>query len=237
MTVHLDAARWEALQKTPDPELLAHVEAGCDVCDEFLNSLPSHGGEVDRALLSLAPRAPSTDELAWARWRRRQRAPRRAAAAAAALMVLSAAAWALWSEQPAKVNTGIKGSGRAQLELRAALRSPEGTLAIVDDGAKVSASAALVFQVRSGLAGPARFFVQRGEGAPVELAQFEVSEGAQELEAERGLLGFSLSGERGPLQLWLVVSETSISSEAALHAIRDGDSDVSVAHVRVEVVE
>jgi hypothetical protein len=236
MTAHLDAARWQALQQTPDPDLLAHVEAGCDVCDEFLNSLPSHGGEVDRALLSLAPRRPSTDELAWARWRRRQRAPKRLAAAAAALMVLSAAAWALWSEQPS-ANTGIKGSGRAQLELRAAVKSSDGALAIVDEGAKVPASAALVFQVRSGLAGSARFFVQRGEGAPVELAQFEIVEGAQELEAERGLLGFSLSGERGPLQLWLVVSETSLSSEAALRAIRDGDGGVSVAHVRVEVVE
>ena len=236
MTIHLDAARWEALQKTPDPALLAHVEAGCDVCDEFLSGLPGHEGEVDRALLALVPRAPSKDELAWARWRRRQRAPKRAAAAAAALMVLSAAAWALWAEPP-PIFTGIKGSGRAQLELRAAVKSSDGALSLVEEGAKVPASAALVFQVRSGLAGPARLFVQRAEGAPVELTQLEVVEGNQELEAERGLLGFSLSGERGPVQLWLVASERPLSSEEALRAITESDKKLSVAHVRVEVVE
>lgn len=237
MTVHLDAARWEALQKTPDRALLAHVEAGCEVCDEFLATQPGFEGEVDRALLSLAPRAPSTDELAWARWRRRQRAPRRALAAAAAMMVLSAAAWALWSA-PEPVSSGLKGSGRAQLELRAALKTPRGSLTIVDEGAKVPAGAALVFQVRSSFAGPARLFVRRGEAAPVELAQFEVIEGAQELEAERGLLGFSLSGERGPLQLWLVAAEKTLSSEAALEAISAGAAEgTSVAQVSVEVVE
>ena len=67
---HLDAARWKALQEAPDEALLAHVAEGCEVCDAFLESLPGFDGEVDRALLALAPRAPSTDELSWARYRR-----------------------------------------------------------------------------------------------------------------------------------------------------------------------
>ena len=58
---HLDAARWQALQEKPDEALLAHVQEGCEVCDAFLESLPGLDGEVDRALLSLVPRAPSTD--------------------------------------------------------------------------------------------------------------------------------------------------------------------------------
>jgi hypothetical protein len=239
MSHHLDAARWRALQQKPDPALLAHLEEGCERCDEFLGTVPGYeglDGEVDRALLALTPRSASTDELAWARWRRRQRAPRRALAAAAAMTALSAAAWAFWPA-PQPVTSGLKGSGRAQLELRAALKSSEGSLAPVDDGARVPASAALVFQVRSSFAGPARFFVQRGEAAPVELAQFQVVEGAQELEAERGLLGFSLSGERGPLQLWLVACEFPFSSEDALRAIATGEAPHPVAHLRVEVVE
>ena len=237
MSVHLDPARWQALLVTPEPELLAHLEAGCDLCDDFLASVPGLEGEVDRALFALAPRPPSTDELSWARFRRRHRAPRRLFIAAAALALLASASWALFPA--AEPSSGIKGSGRAQLELRAALGASGGALTLVDDGAQVPASAALVFQVRSNFAGPARFFVQRGASAPVELAQLGLVEGAQELEAsDDGLLGFSLRGERGPLQLWLVASESPLPAEAALAAIQSGASEgVALGHVRVEVVD
>ncbi len=237
MSAHLDPARWQALLVTPDPELLAHLEAGCDTCDDFLASLPGLDGEVDRALLAVAPRARSADELSWARFRRRHRAPRRLLIAAAAVAVLASVSWALFptTEPP----SGLKGSGRPQLELRAAREAPGGALTLVDDGAQVPANAALVFQVRSNFAGPARFFVQRGARAPVELAQLGLVEGAQELEAgDDGLLGFSLRGERGPLQLWLVASESPISAEAALAAIQTGAGEgVALGHVRVEVVD
>lgn len=241
MTDHLDAARWQALQTRRDDALLAHVQEGCEVCDAFLATVPGLDGEVDRALLSLAPREPSTDELAWARQRRAQRpAPRLfiyAAAAAAAVLVAGGVWMLLPAVQPS--NTGLKGSRSAQVELRAALQSPDGALAPVSDGARVSARANLVFQVRSSLSGPARLFVQRGDAAPVELAQVGLVEGAQELElGEDGLLGFSLRGEHGPLKLWLVAAETPTSTADALTAIRaGGGEDLAVAHLQVDVVQ
>jgi hypothetical protein len=241
MSPHLDAQRWQALQAGRDEVLLAHIEEGCETCDAFLESLPGLDGEVDRALLSLVPRPPSRDELAWARFRRRQHTtPRltRWAAAAAAVLLVVLGGWAT-RRPPEQLNTGLKGSAHTQLELRAALKSAAGALTPVVDGARVPAGAALVFQVRSGLAGPARLYVQRGEAAPVELAQLGLVEGSQELElGEEGLLGFSLRGEHGPLKLWLVAAETPTTEAVALAAIQaGGGEDLAVAHLRVDVVQ
>lgn len=248
MSLHLDAPRWKALQDRRDDALLAHVQEGCEVCDAFLESVAGLDGEVDRALLALAPRPPSTDELAWARLRRHRRARpwTHFAAAAAALVLIGGGALALIPPEE-KPGTGLKGSANARLELRAALKSSNGTLTAIVDGAEVSSADALVFQVRSGVAGPARLYVQRGAAEPVELAQLGLVEGAQELEwdganesGEPGehLIGFSLSGERGPLTVWLVASETPSSAEAALAAIRVGGSEgLAVAQVRVNVVD
>jgi hypothetical protein len=158
--------------------------------------------------------------------------------AAAALVLLGfgalAFAPAAHVEQP---YAGLKGGTHGELELRAALKSSGGTLTPVDDGAAVPSRAALVFQVRSTVAGPARLFIQRGDGTPVELTQLGVVQGAQELEnGEDGLLGFSLSGERGPISLWLVAAESPTSPETALEAIRmGGENGVVVAKVRVDV--
>ncbi|MDP1829424.1 MAG: hypothetical protein Q8L48_39525 [Archangium sp.] len=249
MSLHLDAQRWRALQEKRDPALLAHLEQGCEVCDAFLESVAGLEGEVDRALLALAPRPPSTDELAWARLRRHQRARpwRHYAAAAAVLVVLGAGAWAMLPPPDELKPTGLKGSAQARLELRAALKSSNGTLTAIVDGAKVSSASALVFQVRSGVAGPARLYVQRGAAAPAELAQLGLVEGAQELEWDgadesgepgKHLIGFSLAGERGPLTVWLVASEAPSSAEAALAAIRAGGGEgLAVAQVRVNVVD
>lgn len=250
MSEHLDAQRWKALQERRDPALLAHLDQGCETCDAFLESVAGLEGEVDRALLALAPRSPSTDELAWARLRRSQRARplTRFAAAAAALVLIGAGTWAVLPPPPdSKPDPGLKGSAHARLELRAALKASNGTLTAIADGAKVSSSSALVFQVRSGVAGPARLYVQRGAAAPVELAQLGLVEGAQELEWDgadesgepgKHLIGFSLAGERGPLSVWLVASEGPSSAEAALAAIRAGGGDgLAVAQVRVDVVD
>lgn len=255
---HLTPERWQALQERRDDALLAHVQEGCELCDDFLAALPGLDGEVDRALLALAPRPPSSDELAWARFRRRQRAaPKfiRYAAAAAAVVIVGAGAWAMLPPtDPTKPDAGLKGRGTSHLELRAALKSRDGALTPVAEGARVPASAALVFQVRSGVTGLARLFVQRGDAEPIEFAQVGLIEGAQELETgdgaprgengeraprgEKRLLGFSLEGERGPLQVWLVAAEAPTSAASALAAIRaGGGDDVSVAHLRVDVVQ
>ena len=160
------------------------------------------------------------------------------AAAAAAVLAVGVGSWAL-RPTPEAARTGLKGSSHAQVELRAALKSAQGALTPVVDGAQVPSGAALVFQVRSGLAGPARLYVQRGEAEPVELAQVGLVEGSQELElGEDRLLGFSLHGEHGPLQVWLVAAETPTSAAVALDAIRAGGGvDLAVAHVRVDVVQ
>ncbi len=241
MSAHLDATRWAALQATRDDALLAHLAEGCDECDAFLASLPGYDGEVDRALLSLAPRPPSTDALSFARFRRAQRQPaRRVAFMAAAAAVVVLVAGALVLSRPAAVDsqwTGLKGSSTAQLELRGALKSARGALTPIDDGAAVPSGAALVFQVRSTVAGPARLFIQRGGGTPVELTQLGLVQGAQELElGEDGLLGFSLAGEHGPVSVWLVASEAPTSAQTALEAIRLGGQDgIVVAKLRVDV--
>jgi hypothetical protein len=237
MTGHLDAARWAALQTKPDPALLAHLAEGCDVCDEFLAAMPGPDGEVDRLLLSLAPRAASTDELAWARLRRYQRRPlMRGLLGLAAVAVLGIAAVALSRPAVEAPYSGLKGGSHGTLELRAALKSTRGLTPVVD-GAAVPSGAALVFQVRSSVAGPARLFLQRGDAQPVELTQLGLVQGAQELEnGDDGLLGFSLAGERGPLSVWLVAAEAPMSVETALEAIRaGGDDGVVVAKVRVDV--
>lgn len=245
MTRHLDGESWAKLQQQRDDELLAHVDTGCAQCDEFLATVGLEG-EVDRALLALAPRAPSTDELAWARFRRAQQAgqrrgspTRRVALAAAALLVLSAVGFVL--TRPARRDDspwdGLKGSdSRGRLELRAALKTGSGSLKPIADGAAVPSTAALVFQVRSSVSGPARLFIQRGDGAPTELTQVGLVQGAQELEQGDGLLGFALSGERGPVSVWLVAAESPMSAQTALEAIRlGGEAGVVVAKLRVDV--
>lgn len=242
MSPHLDAARWAALQATRDDALLEHLASGCEACDAFLAALPGADGDIDRVLLSLAPRAPSTDELAWARFRRRQQQPARRArvfAAAAALVALVAGGLLWRAEPPVPVDpwTGLKGSGQDALELRAAVKGARGALTPIDDGQAVSSAAALVFQVRSPMAGPARLFIQRGDGLPVELTQLGLVQGAQELErGDEGLLGFSLAGERGPVSVWLVAAEVPMSVDTALDAIKaGGDAGVVVAKLRVDV--
>jgi hypothetical protein len=242
VTVHLDAERWKALQLQRDEELLKHVAEGCEACDAFLEGLPGFDGEVDRALLSLAPRAPSTaaDLEAFKRLRRSQRKPRRlglwagAGVALAASVALAVASGAL---RPAAQWTGEKGTASTALQVRAAIKSSEGTLTPVDDGARVPQGAALVFQVRSTIAGPGQLFLQRGEAAPVALTQVGLVQGAQELErGSEGLLGVSLQGEHGPVSVWLVAAEAPMSQERALEAIRTGGTaGVVVAKVRVDV--
>jgi hypothetical protein len=244
VTVHLDTERWKALQLQRDEALLRHVAEGCDACDAFLEGLPGFDGEVDRALLSLTPRAPSTaaDLEAFKRLRRSQRKPRRLGLWAGAGMALAAALGAVVvsdSLRPATQPwTGEKGSAASTaLQVRAAIKSSRGTLTPVDDGARVPQGSALVFQVRSTIAGPGQLFLQRGEALPVALTQVGLVQGAQELErGSEGLLGVSLQGEKGPVSVWLVAAEAPMSQERALEAIRTGGTaGVIVAKVRVDV--
>lgn len=238
MTVHLDTARWAALQLQRDEALLQHVAEGCERCDAFLEGLPGFDGEVDRALLALAPRAPSPPEAleAFKALRRRQRRPRRLALWAGAAAAAFGALVAVGLRPPPPWN-GEKGTAAAVLQVRAAIQSSAGTLTPIDDGAQVPQGAALVFQVNSSIAGPGQLFLQRGEQAPVALTQVGLVHGAQELaRGGDGLLGVSLQGERGPLSVWLVAAEGQVSQERALEAIRaGGTAAVGVARVRVEV--
>lgn len=229
MTGHLDAARWAALQQQADPELLAHLEAGCDECDAFLATVssPALEGQVDALLLGLNAREPSRDELAWARFKKRSAAPSAPRRAAAALIALAAVAVLTVSAlrlrdafDGSATGPGVKGgSATPTLLLRAGMQSGS-TVRALDPGARVNGGT-LVFHVDSNVAGPARLFVQRGSAAPVELEQLGVTGGPQELlrDGPGSLLGFTLDGEHGALTFWLVAADVPFTTQQALDAI------------------
>jgi len=233
---HLDAARWAALQREPDAELLAHLESGCDECDAFLATVasPALEGQVDALLLGLHAREPSRDELAWARFKKRggtSRSRRVAAVlmAVAAVAVLSVSAVRLRDglASDGGPGDGLKGSDATPtLVMRAGLQSGS-TVRALESGARVG-SGTLVFHVDSNVSGPARLFVQRGGAAPVELEQLGVTGGAQELlrDGPGGLLGFTLDGEHGTLTFWLVAADAPFTQRQALDAIA-GVADTS----------
>ncbi|MEW6435445.1 MAG: hypothetical protein AB1730_28445 [Myxococcota bacterium] len=244
MNVHLDAARFAALLREPaaHDELLEHLAAGCDECDAFLAThADAFDGPVDALLFSLAPPAPpARDDLAWARLQRALRGPtprhRRVAVVAVAAGVALAVGVALLRPHPPATDVGVKGPGAPQLELSAAVRANEGRFEALADAARVSSHGVLVFRARSTVDGVARVFLQAGSGAPRELGVVRVRAGLHELERDDGLLGIDLSGEAGPVTVWLVVGESPMTAGEALSALQShGTSELAVAQVHVFV--
>ena len=235
---HLDARTWAALQQADDPELRAHLAEGCDVCDAFLSTVPGLEARVDAALLSVGPARARASELTWAKFKRAGVfPPRRWLAAAAAVLLVGAAVALGWPRDPSTPE-GLKGAPRSQLSLRGAFEPREGPLTFFDSGARVAASATVVVQAHSSVAGPARLFLQRGQGAPQELTSLEVTAGVQELaRADHSLLGVALHDEAGPVTLWLVAGEQPFDAADALAAIAGDDRrGLAVANLRVDVV-
>jgi hypothetical protein len=63
-----------------------------------------------------------------------------------------------------------------------------------------------------------------------------VRAGLHELERDEGLLGVDLTGEAGPVTVWVVVGEVPMTAAAALAAVHSaGTPELAVARVRVLV--
>jgi len=241
---HLDAASFAALVADPKAHraLLEHVAAGCDTCDDFLAAhADAFDGPVDALLLTLAPPAAApVDDLSWARLRRMMKAPRPAwqwaAVAAVAAGLLAVVGAGLWKPTPV-TDAGVKGLASVpRLELQAAVRAETGRFERLSDAAPVSSHAVLVFRAQSNVDGVGRVFLQRAGGAPQELGVVRVRAGLHELERDDGLLGVALSGEAGPVTVWVVVGEAPMNAAEALAALQSsGTPELAVARVRVLV--
>ncbi|WP_224246333.1 hypothetical protein [Hyalangium gracile] len=216
---HLDAHALKALSAR-DPEAVAyfreHLAAPCDACEEFLVQAPDTDlldGQLDSLLLGLAPpRQATLDEVGWMRLKRQLRAPRQLGRWAGVAGALAACLLALVfvprlmapPSQPAW--SGVKGSSRISLELVAAARGADGQLRRLDSGAPVSPDDVLLLRYHSTEAGSALLFQQVDSGAPELLGSFSLEAGTHDLAGPQGLTGVSLSGEQGPVTLWLVAS-------------------------------
>lgn len=251
---HLDATSWRALLEQASSggvstrdALVQHLSAGCEVCDAFLAAhVDDFDGELDRVLLRLTPVAQAPlDEVGWMRIRRRLKggtAPIRrwiavGSLAAAVTLVTGAVVLNSSSHPENRTSNGIKGRvGGPMLEVAAALRTGDGAFVRLDDGAHLRRDAVLVFRAESSVDGLARIYLQRGSDPPTEIGEAELRAGTHEIRTDTGLLGVSLEGERGDLNVWIVVGDGPFSSEAAVRAIQSGGSaELATARVNVNV--
>lgn len=248
-TQHLDAATWRELLAAPDAHdaLLEHMRQGCEVCDAFLASqVDDLDGAVDRALLGLSrgqdeqDEAAPLDEVGWQRLRRRlpgrSGGVRRLVGLAAAVSLAIGAGTLLGLPSTPSWDGTKGGSSGPALEVAAAVQKRGDSFVRLDDGARLTRDAVLVFQATSTIEGPARLYLQRGQSAPVELGVTELEAGTHELRTDTGLLGVSLAGEQGQLSVWIVAAERPFSHEEAFRAIEaHGSPDLAAARVRVNV--
>lgn len=216
---HLDAQALSALA-AKDPEAVAyfreHLASPCDPCEEFLAQSTTDGldGQVDALLLALAPRpAAAHDEVGWMRLKRRLRTSAHtgrwvgaAAALAACLLAVVLVPKLVKAPEQAQPWTGVKGSSRIALELAAVARGADGQLRRLDQGAAVPSEDVLLLRYHATEAGSALLFQQTGDREPELLGSFQLEAGTHDLQGPQGLAGVSLSGEEGPVTLWLVAT-------------------------------
>jgi hypothetical protein len=252
---HLDAHALRALTAR-EPEAVTyfrdHLAAPCDTCEEFLASHPGTDlldGHVDALLLGLAPRKEvPRDEVGWMRLRRRLRTsahPGRwiaVAAALAACVLAGVFVPRLIASPPTEAPwDGVKGAGRIALELAVVARSGDGQLRRLDPGASVLPEDVLLLRYHATEAGSALLFQQIGGSAPELLGRFPLEAGTHDLEGPQGLAGVSLSGDAGPVTLWLVGSPSGeeLSPDEVQRALLGGkslgDHPLSVARFDVSV--
>lgn len=253
---HLDAQALNALA-TRDPEAVAwfqeHLASPCDICEEFLAQHPGTDaldGQVDALLLGLAPRREAPlDEVGWMRLRKRLRTsahPTRrwvgvAAAVAACLLAVVLVPRLIARPSEEQPWDGVKGSRRIALELAAVARSAEGQLRRLDPGAAVHPEDVLLLRYHATEAGSALLFQQEGDGRPELLGHFSLEAGTHDLAGPQGLTGVSLSGEEGPVTLWLVAAPMGEAlspeeiQEALVGGAARGDYPLSVARFDVFV--
>jgi hypothetical protein len=224
---HLDADALRALAHR-EPEAVAyfreHLAAPCEACEDFLATHEGPGlldGQVDALLLGLAPKPaqqPRLDEVGLARVRRGLRGPLPsarhwglAAGAIAACLLAVVVVPRMRAEDPAVQQDtgwdGVKGpGGRIALELAVVARGADGSLRRLDPRSAVSDGDVLLLRYHATEAGTALLFQQRDGQAPELLGRFPLAAGTHDLAGAQGLAGVSLSGESGPVTLWLVGS-------------------------------
>ena len=252
---HLDAQALSALA-TREPEAVAyfqeHLASPCDTCEEFLAQHPGTDtldGQVDALLLGLAPpREAPLDEVGWMRLQKRLRTSSHrgrwmgvAAAVAACLLAVVLVPRLIGSPSTEQPWDGVKGSRRIALELAAVARSAEGELRRLDSGAAVPPEDVLLLRYHATEAGSALLFQQVADGKPELLGQFSLEAGTHDLAGPEGLTGVSLSGEEGPVTLWLVAAPAGEAlppeevQEALVGGTVRGDFPLSVARFDVLV--
>ncbi|WP_224368306.1 hypothetical protein [Hyalangium versicolor] len=238
---HLDAHTLRALAAR-EPEAVTHfrehLASPCDTCEEFLAQHPDTDlldGQVDLFLLSLAPaREVVRDDVGWMRLKKRLRTSNPVGrwvgvATALAACVLGAVLVPRMLAPPGNPQwTGVKGSSRITLELVAAARGADGRLRRLDPGEAVSPEDVLLLRYHSTEAGSALLFQQVGSAAPELLGNFLLEAGTHDLEGPQGLTGVSLTGEKGPVSLWLVASPAGeeLSEEGVKATLKGGTARV-----------
>lgn len=247
--MHLDDSRLAALLANPkgEQELVAHLAAGCDTCEGFLEQHADRlDGLTDQVLGSLRAARPATlDEVGWQRLRRSLRAARGAGwrlavpLAAAAALAAAVVGGVLLTRPPAD-DLGLKGeTARIQLELSAAVRTAAGDIVRVEPGAHVKAGGVLVLRYHVTEAAQATLWVQRGTAEPQRLGAVELEPGTHDLLSSRGeLMGLSLDAEQGEVAMWVVAGRapTSLTPLEARPQVDSGAlKDVAVGRVMVIV--
>ena len=222
---HLDARSLEGLARR-DAALVAyyreHLAAPCEECERFLSEHEGPwllDGEVDAVLLSLAAHGEAAlDEVGFARVRRallrrgeaRSRWSAVAGIAAGLLVVLAVD---LLARPP---DEGLKGTAPIGIELAASALEPSGRLARLDPGATVSEGDTVLLRYHATEKGAAVLLAQRDGAAPEVLATFEVLPGIHDVRGPGGLWGYSTSGVRGVVRLWLVARAGSEAPDPAV---------------------
>jgi hypothetical protein len=134
---------------------------------------------------------------------------------------------------------GVKGPARIALELAVVARSVDGQLRRLDPGAEVLAEDVLLLRYHATEAGSALLFQQVGGGTPELLGSFSLEAGTHDLEGPQGLAGVSLSGEAGPVTLWLVgaPSGEELSPEEVQEALERGTAprEIPLSMARFDV--
>lgn len=232
---HLDETSIAALLDGTSPvpaEFRAHLQEPCEECERFLEKCSALDGEVDAALLRLAPRveapqapqAPNDfDEVGFQRvWR--QVKPRGgryfvpAFAAAAAVLAIGVFTALRPAVDPAG---GLKGNPRIAVELSAAMQDSAGVVRRVEPGEVLPSTGVLLLRYHATEEGQAILLRRASAGPPEPLGTFALVPGTHDLRAGADLAGIPLSSGGGDLALYLVAAPfaEALTLESARAAI------------------
>lgn len=150
--MHLDEERYEAMLagRPVSPELAAHLEEDCEICDAFLASRETTDpldGVVDEALFGVSDTASQpAGDLTYRRVEQNLRGTWRSTAVAVGVAAIAiAAAFALMPREPTQNLKGPTDAPRVDLQL---MVTNDGTAPTpIADGGKVAVGATVLFRV------------------------------------------------------------------------------------------